>query len=136
VVLRRPARTVTERYLPVWTPWVTLAAGAVVIAGGNYLQRRADDEAVVFNRGFGDICPRGCDPERAGELTGQFTDAESGQRNALRMYIAGGVIAATGAALLYINRERVVQRSDPEPSLSLAPLLAPGAGGLSARLCF
>ena len=110
ITLKRPLRTVTERYMPAWVPWATLAASAALAAGGRVVQRRGDEQAVTFNQLFGDLCGRGCNDENRAAVAPSLAAAERHQRNALQLYIGGAALAVSAAALLYLNRERVVRR--------------------------
>lgn len=136
IEMRRPLRPVTERYMPAWIPWATLGASAAVIAGGRLVQNRADERAAAFNEVFDELCPRGCNEEATVIVAPQLADAEGRQRNALRLYVAGAAMAATSVALLYINRERVVQRAEPDERISLEPVLDRGTRGVRVRVRF
>jgi membrane protein required for beta-lactamase induction len=136
LVLRAPERTVTERYMPAWIPWASLGVGAAVLGAGSWVNRRADDKAADFNQAFLDKCPRGCERVEAPELYTRLDDAQSERRNALRLYVTGAAAVTIGAALLYVNRERVVRLDGREGTLSVTPVLAPHAAGVSARIRF
>lgn len=133
LALRLPERPVTERYMPAWVPWASLAAGAAALGAGRYLDGRADDRAARFDEAFHGECPRGCDIAAFPALDRQLADAEAARRAALGLYITGGVVVAVSAALLYINRERVVRRAEPGSAVSVAPMLGARAAGLTAR---
>jgi tetratricopeptide (TPR) repeat protein len=136
LMLQRPERTETERYLPAWIPWASLGVGAAVLGMGNYMQRRADRASDAFNRAFQGECPRGCEPDDAPEIQRGLDDAQSQRRNAVRLYVAGGAIVTLGAALLYINRERVVRREAREDELAVTPMFGPRTVGVHAWIRF
>lgn len=136
LVLHKPERTVTVRYMPAWIPWASLGVGAAVLGVGRSVEQRADRKTADFNEAFHDKCPRGCEREEAPELYVRFDDARSEQRDALRLYMAGAAALTISAALLYVNRERVVRRDALEDTVSVNPMLMPDAAGISAQIRF
>ena len=136
LVLHKPERTMTVRYMPAWIPWASLGVGAAVLGVGRYVEQRADQKTADFNQAFRDKCPRGCEREEAPELYVRLDDAQSERRNALRLYMTGAAVLTMSAALLYVNRERVVRRGALDDTVSLIPVLAPDAAGMSARIRF
>ncbi|ACY13681.1 conserved hypothetical protein [Haliangium ochraceum DSM 14365] len=135
IAMRRPLRPVTERYMPAWIPWATLGASAAVFAGALYVDDRASSQLALFNDVFPGECPRGCPEEVAPDRTAEIDRAQGTRTNAVRLYVAGGIIAATGVTLLYLNRERVVQREQPG-DIAAMPILGRGVAGVSARVRF
>jgi tetratricopeptide (TPR) repeat protein len=133
LVLQRPARTVTERYMPAWIPWASLGLGAAVLGVGGYFDRASNRSLTAFDGLVTERCPRGCTPEIAPELAPRHASAERERHAALGFYLAGGVVLAGSAALLYINRERVVSRATDESSVSFQPWLAPDSAGIAAQ---
>jgi hypothetical protein len=110
--------------------------GATVLGVGRYVEQRAEQKTAEFNQAFFDKCPRGCERVEAPELYVRLDDAQSERRNALRLYVAGSAALTISAALLYVNRERVVRRGARDDTLSVTPVLMPGAAGMSAQVRF
>lgn len=132
LVLRMPDRVETTRYLPAWVPWVGVGVGAALLSGGGYLDRQSSRSLAQFDATFDRQCPRGCTPGEVPALATEVEEAEAQKRMALGLYIGGSLVLAGSAALLYLNRERVVRSKTRPSALSLVPVLSPGAAGLAA----
>jgi hypothetical protein len=130
-----------ERRWAVWQPWATVVAGAGLIAGAGYLDVRSSQGFDRFDEGFEAEClPRGCQGSEIAGLVARKDAAELRQGVALGLYVAGGTALAVGAALVYFNRERLVERSQPSgiSNLSVAPMMmtTSSGGGVSATVQF
>jgi hypothetical protein len=126
---------VTVRYIPAWIPWASLGVGAAVLGVGGYMDREASDALTAFDVDFNRRCPRGCTEVEAPGFDARLARIGRDQDVARGMYIAGGAVVVVSAALLYVNRERVVRRTDDD-TISMTPLAGPGALGLTARVRF
>jgi tetratricopeptide (TPR) repeat protein len=135
LALRRPERTVTVRYMPAWIPWASLGVGAAVLGVGGYVQQQASDELAAFDDDFNRRCPRGCTEIEAPGYEARLAGIGRDQAVARGLYIAGGTMVIAGAALLYVNRERVERRAD-DGALSIMPTAGPGSLGMTARVKF
>jgi hypothetical protein len=133
LVLQRPVRTVTERYMPAWIPWASMGLGAAVLGVGGYHDRASRRSAGVFDELVTGRCPRGCTPEIAPELPPGHAGAERDRLTAQGLYLAGGIVLAGSAVLLYVNRERVVNQPVENDALSLHPWVAPDSAGITAQ---
>ena len=133
LTLQRPMRSVTVRHMPAWIPWASLGLGATVLGVGGYFDRASNRSLAAFDDLVTGRCPRGCTPEIAPELPPRHASAERERHAALGFYLAGGVVLAGSAALLYMNRERVVSRAAVEDSVSFQPWLAPDSAGIAAQ---
>jgi tetratricopeptide (TPR) repeat protein len=133
LVLQRPAHTVTERYLPAWIPWASLGLSAAVLGVGGYFDRSSQRSLAAFDALVTERCPRGCTPDIAPELPPRHASAERERHLAQGLYLTGGIVLAGSAVLLYLNRERVVSRPEPDDSLSFQPWLAPDGAGVAAQ---
>jgi uncharacterized membrane protein len=128
-----------ERRWAVWKPWAAVVAGAGLIAGAGYLDARSSRGFDRFDEGFEAEClPRGCQGSEIVGLVAQKDAAEVRQGVALGLYVAGGTALAVGAALVYFNRERLVERNQPSgiANVSVAPMVTPSGGGVSATVQF
>jgi hypothetical protein len=125
-----------ERRWAVWKPWVVVAAGAGVVAGAGYLDWKSSSEFDRFEEGFAAECRRGCTGSDIGALVELKETAELQQRIGLGLYVAGGTALAVGAALIYFNREQLVQRSEAGPAVSIMQVVTVTGGGLSASVRF
>jgi hypothetical protein len=128
-----PTRTV--RRFAVWKPWTVFAAGLAVALIGVPLIVDARNNFDTFDSEINRLCPSGCTPSQLPTTVLDAQDrgrAENGA--AIGMFAVGGAIAASGIVMLILNQPRLETIKPPE--LSLAPLLGPGGGGLSARLRF
>jgi hypothetical protein len=145
------------REMAVWKPWTVLGAGVLGVGAGvafNLLGQKAytayDDSvlrcadvspAAVENLGVGvsnDIY-YACTPDSPGAA---LIDTESRDRGdlyktlSIASYAVGGATLATGIALLYINREKVIDGAGTTAPVTFAPTLAPGRAGLDATIRF
>lgn len=136
LVLRAPDRIETERHGPAWVPWASMAAGAALISMGSYLDWRSSQALDDFDADFNQRCPRGCTDTEVPDLTSRLDSTETAKSVALGLYVGGGLVLAGSAALLYVNRERVVRTQVRDGGLSLAPVLRPDSVGITARSRF
>jgi hypothetical protein len=135
LVLHKPDRTVTVRYIPAWIPWASLGVGAAVLGVGGYMNRQVSDALTAFDDDFNGRCPRGCTEIEAPGFDERLARIGRKQAVARGLYAGGGAAVMVSAALLYINRERVVRRAD-EDTISVMPMAGPDALGLTARVRF
>lgn len=133
LTLRLPERTVTERYMPAWIPWASLAAGATALGAAGYYDRQSSRALSAFDARVTERCPRGCTTIVEPDLTPRHNRAERQRHIAQGLYIAGSVVVVGSAVLLYLNRERVVSRQAPERPISILPLMSPSVAGVAAR---
>jgi hypothetical protein len=132
LVLQRPVRTVTERYMPAWIPWASLGLGAAVLGVGGYYDGQASASWASFDDYVEARCPAGCTDIEAPEVAPRRAQATRDTRMTQGFYVAGGVVLAGSAVLLYVNRERVV-RLTVEDSISILPMVAPDGAGITAQ---
>lgn len=139
---RVPAYLATARRWPTWISWTVAGASAALLVGAGAMDARSVLAFRRFDREFDERCsgPLGCTPEEVpGALATRLEHARAWQMAARVTYVAGGVALVTSSVLLYLNRERLVRRRGfiGEPAgVSLSPLLAPRAAGVSAQLRF
>jgi hypothetical protein len=137
---QRPAQLATTRRWPQWIPWAVAGAGVVVLGGAAAMDGHATDLFQQFDRAYTTHCPgaRGCPREEIpAELNAQLDNAHAWQRAAIITYVTGGVTVATSAALLYLNRERIVsERRSDDDIVSVSPMFLPEGGGISTIIRF
>lgn len=137
--LRLATQVLTARRFAVWKPWAVVAGSAVLLGGAAYLDFKTSSDFDEFDTAFHSRCPAGCvDSQLPAEFTDQLSQARTQQDIALATYAVGGALLATGAVLLYVNRERVIRIDDDnEPSpVSLIPVITTESAGLSAGIRF
>lgn len=130
----------TRRWSP-WVPWAVMGAGATAMLFGVALDLKSAADFDEFDSGFDMVCggSLGCLPaELPAKLQRQLDQAVNQRWLARGVYLVGGLTVASGAVLLYLNRERLERRRGQiEPTrMSFSPVLAPDAAGVSARLRF
>lgn len=135
-----PGAVDTERRWATWKPWAVVGAGAVAMVGAGYLDRRSSQAFDHFDDDFDTLCNEGC-PETEVPTAFQDTLARAvfEQRLAQASYAVGGAVLATGAVLLYLNRERLTIRRGREQAARapmVTPVLEPGHAGVRAVLYF
>ncbi len=138
---RLPAYLATERRWAAWGPWTVTGAGLATVAAGGVVNWRAGAAFERHDREAGRLCasPAGCAAADVPAGLGRQLDrAERTQLGARITYAAGAAVLATGAVLLYLNRERPVRRRGlvRASRMSLLPVLAPRVVGLGAGLVF
>lgn len=144
LVPQLPESLTTVRRWPRWIPWAAVGASTVVLAGGAALDWHSSVLFDAYDREANETCPgsTGCeDANLPPALRARLGRAELEQWLARGIYVAGGLTLATGTALLYLNRERLVRRqgpveTPPSSSISLRPMFAPRGAGVSVRVRF
>jgi hypothetical protein len=137
-----PEHLLTVRRWPQWIPWAVAGAGVVALAGASTMDWHSTRLFDQFDRDFGMQCPgtnNGCsDTEIPGPLRVQLANAYGWQWAARTTYAVGGLTLAASAALIYLNRERVVRERimDESTIMSFSPMLMPHHVGVSALLRF
>lgn len=99
------------------------------------MDRQASDALAAFDVDFNRRCPRGCTEIEAPGYEARLARIGRKQAVARGLYMSGGAVVMAGAALLYINRERVERRADDD-AISVMPMAGPDALGLTARVKF
>jgi len=136
-----PEHLATVRRWPEWIPWAVAGAGVAVLAGAGAMDWHSTNLFDQFDSEFDELCKGkvGClESELSDTLRGRLDHAHVWQWAARATYVAGGLSVATSAALLYLNRERIVheRRPNEDSGLSLSPMFMPHGSGMSARLRF
>lgn len=126
-----------------WKPLAVTGGGAGVAALGIPFYMFALSNAKDYDDQTADICPstEGCS-DAGTPLPAAVKDLRSRAQTqeivAFSLFAVGGAAMATGALMLYMNRERPehLRESDPVPSttLSVQPLLTPTTTGFTAGL--
>ncbi len=147
------------REMAVWKPWTVFGAGLLGVGAGIYFNRAsaaaygnydasveacaesAVSLAPVGNQGNADY--RTCLPDAVGPEGQPLVDHASLDRADLFQtlsivgFAAGGATLATGIALLYINREKLIEGSgSADLPVALTPAIGPGLAGLNATIQF
>jgi tetratricopeptide (TPR) repeat protein len=119
-----------------WKPWAVVGTGVALAAGGALLHMQARDNYEAFDLGVTSC--GGCVPDTG--LADRRTRGDTMQTLAMGGYAVGGAALVTGVVLVYMNRlqpyrvdDRVTQ---PEPAVTVAPLVGGGSRGVSATLRF
>ncbi|MCG8422947.1 MAG: hypothetical protein MJE77_34005 [Proteobacteria bacterium] len=144
-VLPEIGRVHTERYMPAWVPWASLAGAAATLGGAAYMDRRAERAMERFDVDFNNnprCRARGCFGHEQREQADQFERADLQRKIATSMYIVGSTALVGSAVLLYLNRERVTSRPErthveSENAVVISPMTTKGYPvGIQARLRF
>jgi hypothetical protein len=151
LVFEYPETEVTEKRRPwaAWKSYTVVATGAALVLAGGALDWHSTRRFDTYDRDYRKTCPTGCTPAmEPSSFEERHSRAESEQRLAVIGYAAGGAVLATGVVLSYLGRERIYHKrvrvapdadNAPRPSTatgSIAPLVAPGAIGVSAGFRF
>lgn len=137
-----------------WKSYAVVGTGAAMVLAGGVLDWHSTRMFDEHDRDFRTAFPGGyqadtaTDTERRtrAELAERRGQARNEQRIAVIGYAVGGVALVTGVTLAYFGRERTIRRRvrvapgrEPESAAStssIAPMIAPGAVGVSARFRF
>lgn len=119
-----------------WKPWAVVGTGVALAAGGALLHMQARSSYEAFDLGV-NACG-GCVPDTG--LADQRTQGDTLQTLAFGGYAVGGAALVTGVVLVYMNRLQPYRVDDqvkqPEPAVTVAPLVGGGSRGVSATLRF
>jgi hypothetical protein len=120
-----------------WKPWVVAGSGALILAAGGYFTVTAQKAFDDFDAGIEEC--GGCVP--MGDLADKRSTGESMRTLSIVSYAVGGAALATGAVLLYVNRQRAYTvgkdtKEAEEESVSFVPVIGPSSGGFMATVRF
>jgi tetratricopeptide (TPR) repeat protein len=123
----------------VWKPWVVVGVGAAVAAASGVLHGVSAHDFSLYDSGFVKLpcAVKGCTQQQIDEgdpqLGKRLNRARNEQRIAVGGYLAGGAIIAAGAALVYFNRPRLMEREDATsggPGVALVPVVSSDTVGV------
>jgi tetratricopeptide (TPR) repeat protein len=126
-------KMVEDRPWSIWKPWAVVAAGAAVAAASGVVHGFSAHNFSAYDSGFGKLpcAAMGCNQQQIDQsdpqLSKRLDRARTEQRIAVGGYIAGGAIMAAGAALVYFNRPRLMEREDATSGASgvaLVPMVS------------
>ncbi|MET0404650.1 MAG: hypothetical protein ABW123_19705, partial [Cystobacter sp.] len=122
-----------RRSFPVPLPWLVMGAGAVLVGGSAWMHFTAFERFDRFDAGIQQC--GGCVPSRT--LSIQLRQGHLLQGSAITGYAVGSAALVTGAILATLNQPQPYridpsQLTQPPVSVSVAPLLGGGAGGVQA----
>jgi hypothetical protein len=98
----------TRRWKP-WIPWLTVGAGAALVAGGAAFRISADRD---YDRAVEIAEERWRPDQRPFDITSldEYQRAETKNAVAISMWTVGGAAAVTGAVLVILNQPRAIER--------------------------
>lgn len=117
-----------------WKPWAVTGAGVAIAGAGLAVRLLAAGDRDDLETTFNDTCQPDCTVEHYRELglADQEASIERNSRIGVGAMIAGGVIAATGIALVILNREQPYAKEQPtRTTAQLVPSVTPSGGGLT-----
>lgn len=112
-----------------WKPWLVVASGAAVAAGGGVLHVLSARNFDAYDEAFLKLpCATaeessGCNQDDVAPLSSRLSKARRQRSIALGSYAVGGALLATGAALLYLNRPRLPEQEFTQPSAGRAVIV-------------
>jgi tetratricopeptide (TPR) repeat protein len=123
----------TRRWKP-WTPWAVIASGVVVGMVGAGLDWDAARQLDRARNELDESCGSDlCDPA----TPGAYDRALWEHRIGTGAMVAGGTLAATGLALVFLNQPRAYRTEDRDRgTFELVPMASPDTAGVSARFRF
>lgn len=136
--LTKPDQVLTVRKWAAWKPWAVVAGGVVLLGGAAYFDVQSSRGFDDFDADFSMRCPTGCPDSQVPDVVPRLEEAELQQKISLTTYAIGGAVLATGAILLYINRERIVRLAGDSDakSISLIPTVSHQAALVDVHLRF
>ena len=131
-------RTRYERHFKPWLPWTTAGSGVAVLAVAATLHYLSLENRTSYQKNVERDCPEGC---RAGYDKSLLERADLQQTSAYIGYGLGGVVAAAGALMIYLNQPRKIVEIDdltdtPLESTAFVPIIGPDRVGVSAIVSF
>ena len=97
--------TVTTRRWPWWKPWAVVGAGAVVGLAGLGVELQSAATYDSYDRAVAVLCPSRPCQTLPGVVTDAYARARTEHRAAIGLFAVGAATAATGAVLLWLDRE-------------------------------
>ena len=131
-------RTRYERHFKQWIPWTVAGSGAGVLAIAGLLDYLSIQNRLAYREKVGEDCPNGCQPEYDQSLRHR---ANLQQKISYVSYGIGGLAAAAGAILIFVNQPRKIVEIDDlndgsSKNVAIVPIIAPDRIGVSATLSF
>jgi hypothetical protein len=124
-----PTRTV--RRWPAWKPWAVVGAGALLALVGVPVLLEVKSNLDAYDAGVQTRCSSGCMADNVPpDLTALRDRAHTENIVAVSLFAIGGVVAATGVALVIMNQPRIVPAEEGTHA-TVAPLVGRGTVGLS-----
>jgi hypothetical protein len=124
-----PVKTVSR--WAVWKPWTVLGAGVLVGLVGLPVWLDAKSNMNAFDAQVGQSCPMGCQSSALPQSAWDAKDRGHAENIiAVSLFSVGGVVAASGLAMLLLNQPHIVPAETSE-HVAAMPLIGPGTIGLS-----
>ena len=132
-------KMVEDRPWATWKPWAVVGLGAAVAAASGVLHGVSAHDFSLYDSGFVKLpcAANGCTQPQIDQgdpqLSNRLNRARTEQRIAVGGYLTGGAIMAAGAALVYLNRPRLMEREDATSGASgvaLVPVVSSGMLGV------
>lgn len=129
-----------RRWKRVWLPWSIAGAGAFLLTGAAYLDRRSTGSFEQYDADVAETCRMlGCGVnEIPASLEEQLSSARDQQWAARATYAVAAATLATGGLLMYLNRERtlLVSESAAASRVALAPMISRDGLGVAVSMNF
>ena len=130
-------KLIEDRPWAPWKPWAVVGTGVAIAAGSGVLHAISARNFSAYDAEFRELpcASMGCSDaavlEMKPHLPPLLSRAQLEQRLAVGGYIAGGVLIATGAVLVYVNRPHLVEQGATSGSaVTIAPALSPDTVGV------
>jgi hypothetical protein len=109
-------KLIEDRPWAAWKPWAVVGAGVAIAGASGVLHALSARNFSAYDDGFRKLscASMGCSDETVRTMNPHLpvllSRAQLEQRLAVGGYVAGGVLIATGAALVYFNRPHLVEQ--------------------------
>jgi hypothetical protein len=128
-----------KRRYPTWLPWAVAGAGVAIVGVGGLLHVSAKNGFDDFDEAIRQCAESqtsgGCMP--GSSVFDKKSSAETRQTIAITAYTVGALALAGGVVLIILNQPSAYRidpfaEQQPEPSISLTPVIGPDSAGLAA----
>jgi tetratricopeptide (TPR) repeat protein len=130
-------KLIEDRPWAPWKPWTVVGTGVAVAAASGVLHALSARNFSAYDDDFRKLscASMGCTDQDVEDMNPHLPQllsrAQLQQRLAVGGYIAGGVLIATGAALVYFNRPHLVEQGAANgPAVAIAPVLSADTVGV------
>lgn len=133
-------KLIEDRPFATWKPWAVLGAGVAIVATGGVLQAISARNFNTYDTRFATLpcAATGCTKDQIGSSLNTKLDHAKLEKNlAFGGYALGGLVAAGGVVLLYMNRTHLTEQEDATQNstgIAIAPVVSRDMLGMAVTV--